>query len=113
MRPALQRLIIAFDFDCDAFASAEALLVRGPQVADVCVVSDFNLPAMSGLDLLATMRKQGGWPPLILITGHDAPGLGEEARRRGAAAYLCKPFSAAALMQAMDEATRVDATPAE
>ena len=113
MRPALRRLIIAFDFDCEAFASAEALLARGPRATDVCVVSDFNLPAVSGLDLLATMREQGGWPPLILITGYDAPGLGEEARRRGAAAYLCKPFSAAALMQAIDEATRVDATRAE
>ena len=113
MRPALQRLIVALDLDCETFASAEALLVRRPQEADLCVVSDYDLPAMSGLDLLVNMREQGGWPPLVLITGHDAPGLGEEARRRGVAAYLCKPFSAAALVQAIDEATRVDTTPAE
>ena len=79
----------------------------------MCAVSDFDLPAMSGLDLLESMREQGGWPPLILITGHDAPGLGEEARRRGVAAYLCKPFPASALMQAIYEATPVDATSAE
>ena len=38
MRPALQRLIVALDLDCETFASAEALLARGPQEAD-CVWS--------------------------------------------------------------------------
>ncbi|MCK7492080.1 MAG: hypothetical protein MZW92_10825 [Comamonadaceae bacterium] len=35
---------------------------------------------------------------MILITAHDAPGLSEEAGRRGAAAFLAKPFSGTALL---------------
>jgi DNA-binding NarL/FixJ family response regulator len=47
------------------------------------------------------MRARGGWPPLILITAHDTPGLSEDSLRRGAAAYLPKPFPGTALVQAL------------
>jgi CheY-like chemotaxis protein len=40
---------------------------------------------------------------LILITAHDAPGLREEAARCGAEAYLVKPFSGIALLNAVKE----------
>lgn len=101
MRSALQRLLNAFGFDCDVFASAESLLASGPGEGAACVVSDLKLPAMSGLDLLREMRARGGWPPLILITAHDKPGLSEHSLRRGAAAYLPKPFAGTALVQAI------------
>jgi CheY-like chemotaxis protein len=65
------------------------------------VVSDLKLPRMSGLELLDELRARGGWQPLVLITGHDEPGLREEAGRRGAAAYLVKPLSRAQLLGAI------------
>ena len=99
MRGALQRLLKAFGFECDVFVSAESLLASGPGQGAACVVSDLKLPTMSGLDLLREMRARGGWPPLILITAHDVPGLGEAALRHGAAGYLPKPFAGTALVQ--------------
>ena len=64
---------------------------------------------MSGLKLLELLREQGGWPPVILITGHDAPGLCNEAKRHGAAAYLVKPFTGDDLLQAVRKA--IEPTP--
>ena len=64
------------------------------------------LPAMSGLDMLAEMRARGGWPPLVLVTAHDRPGLREEAVRRGAAGYLAKPFHGTSLVAALESATQ-------
>ena len=100
-RAALARLLCASGIGCEAFASAEALLARGSAGGATCVVTDLRLPGMSGLELLGELRRRGGWPPLVLVTAHDAPGLREDALRRGAAAYLVKPFPAAALLAAV------------
>jgi len=101
MREAIQRLLHTAGIGCAAYASAEALLAGGAHEGAACVVSDLKLPGMSGLELLAELRARGRWLPLILITAHDAPGLREEAARRGAVAYLAKPFRGTALLDAV------------
>ena len=105
MREAIERLLDAAGFECSAYASAEALLAWDKLEEAACIVSDLRLPATSGLDLLAQLRTRGGYPPLILITAHDAPGLREEAMKRGAAAYLAKPFRGTALIETIRQVT--------
>ena len=102
MREAMARLLQAAAFDTAVYASAEALLAAGAGAGAACIVSDFKLPAMTGLDLLSELRTRGGWPPVILVTAHDSPQLRDEAQRRGAAAYLTKPFAGKALLAAID-----------
>jgi FixJ family two-component response regulator len=104
MRAAIERLLGAGGFACRSYASAEALLAGDVAGDAACLVSDLKLPAMSGLQLLGVLRDRGGWPPLVLITAHDAPGLREEAARCGATAYLVKPFAGVALLQAVKAA---------
>jgi two-component system response regulator FixJ len=101
MREAIERLLNAAGFGCVAYASADALLVRGVDEDWACVISDLRLPGMSGLELLATLRERDISLPFILITAHDAPGLSEEATLCGAAAYLAKPFRGTALLDAV------------
>ena len=101
MRSAIERLLGVAGFECSAYASAEGLLSDDTGEGAVCVVSDLKLPGMSGLELLVALHARGGWPPLILITAHDVPGLREEAVRCGAEAYLVKPFSGIALLNAV------------
>ena len=103
LRPALERLLHIAGFQVATYASAEALLAEDAAAEGAaCVVSDLKLPALSGFDLLTEMRARDGWPPLILITAYDAPGLREEAARRGAAAYLAKPFRGTALLATIE-----------
>ena len=104
MRTAVERLLNAYHFECSVYASAEELLAQGASDDAACVISDLMLPAMSGLDMLDVMRARGGWPPLVLVTAHDRPGLREEALRHGAAGYLAKPFGGAALVAAVRSA---------
>ena len=54
------------------------------------IVLDVNMPGMDGLTLLEAMRKMGLTIPVFVVTGYDAPGTAERAKRSGAT-YLVKP----------------------
>jgi DNA-binding NtrC family response regulator len=68
------------------------------------IVLDVNLPGTSGLDVLGALGRR--WPalPVVIMTAFGGPGVGDVARRLGAAGYLEKPFRMAALV---DEIRRV------
>jgi DNA-binding NtrC family response regulator len=62
------------------------------------ILLDVNLPGASGLDVLGGLERR--WPalPVVIMTAFGGPGIGAEARRLGAVAYLEKPFRMAALV---------------
>ena len=101
MREAIATLLGLSGYRTLLFASAEAMLAEDAIDHPLCVVSDLNLPAMSGLDLLIELRRRS-WPtPVIIITAFDSPSTRQEAMRRGAAAYMAKPFPSTALLTAI------------
>ena len=101
MRDAIDILLSLSGYRTLAFGSAEAMLAEDAIEQPLCVISDLNLPAMSGLDLLIELRQRG-WPtPVIIITAFDSPSTRNEAIRRGAVAYMAKPFPSAALLSAI------------
>ena len=102
MREAIHELLSATGFTNITYASAEELLAGGRINEAFCLVSDFRLPSMSGLELLSELRRQGSQLPAIVITAHDTPGLSQEAALQGAVAYLVKPFSGRALLTALE-----------
>jgi FixJ family two-component response regulator len=104
MREAIERLLNAAGFTTAVYASAEELLAAGPAGGDACVVSDLKLPAMSGLELLAQLRRHSWQGPLILITAHDSPGTRKAAEQSGVADYLAKPFLGSTLLAAIRSA---------
>jgi len=104
MRESLASLLGAAGLTARTFGSAEELLDAGIPAHTRCIVSDVLLPSMSGLDLVAELRQRGASPPVILITAHCSPAMRTEAGRRGAAAFLPKPFSGAALLDAIERA---------
>ena len=101
MRSSMERLLGTAGFTVLGYESAEVVLSSGIPEGISCIVSDLRLPGMSGLNLLSEIRGRGHGTPLILVTAYDAPGLGNEALRRGAAAYLVKPFRGTALLDAI------------
>ena len=103
MRRAIRRLLTAARHDCIAFGTAEAMLQSGEAASADCVVSDVHLPAMSGLELVEAMRLTHCQVPVILITAFDTPGGRQEAKRRGVAAYLVKPFGGPELLEAIGQ----------
>jgi two-component system response regulator FixJ len=63
-------LIFAFSFDgfeVEAFDTAEALLAADVRGAD-CLVIDYRLPGLDGLELIEQLREHGVSTPVVLIT---------------------------------------------
>jgi FixJ family two-component response regulator/DNA-binding CsgD family transcriptional regulator len=69
---------------------------RPRQVADRlhddldCLITDFRMPGMDGMELLAEVSKQRPELPILLLTGHGGGEIASEALRKGATEYMEK-----------------------
>ena len=103
-RDAISRLIRSLGYATATFASAEEFLHSGRVSETACLVSDVQMPGMSGLELQDWLKARGPQLPIIFITAFPET----EARRRalagGALGFLDKPFSEETLMACLDQA---------
>ncbi|ATW86884.1 response regulator receiver domain-containing protein [Halohasta litchfieldiae] len=67
----------------------EAISVLSDQRFD-CIVSDLQMPAASGLDLLKTVRKADSKIPFLLFTGHGSEDVASEAVEHNVTGYVRK-----------------------
>jgi FixJ family two-component response regulator len=103
MREAIEELLSVAGFRTVVYGSAEAYLNQASAESPLCVISDLNLPAMSGLELLTELGRRNEQPPVIVITAFDSASTRQEAARLGASAFLAKPFTSKALLTAIDD----------
>jgi|GEM_PF-1112943 two-component system chemotaxis response regulator CheY len=70
------------------------------------IISDWNMPHVSGIQLLDIARRR--WPgvPFVMMTGNDTVDHVAEAMRLGVFAYILKPFTLAGLRQKIVAAIR-------
>ena len=108
---SLLMLLSASNYTCVHYKSAEDFLAAvksNPQALHLptCVVSDIRLPKLSGMDMMARLRKEHPacvWP-VILITGHADVAMAVDAMHMGAFDFLTKPFDPFLLMQKLTTA---------
>jgi CheY-like chemotaxis protein len=70
---------------------AEGLAVLKRDQFDL-VLLDMNMPRMSGLELLAEMRRLGIQTPVLMLTGNEDNRTAADALAGGILAYIPKPF---------------------
>lgn len=75
----------------EAETGAQGLALAGTEHPD-CILLDYHLPDLSGLEFLSSYADDTGEPPLpvIKLTGTDDAAVAVEAMRRGARDYLVK-----------------------
>lgn len=90
-RREVRKGILEFVF---ALSGEEALeLLKSGEAADIVVVlSDVNMPGMSGLDLLAAIQEEFPELQVYMITAYDDGKLRATALAGGARGYLTKPI---------------------
>jgi two-component system OmpR family response regulator len=62
------------------------------------IVLDIMLPGINGYKLCATLREEGIWTPILMLTAKDGEFDEAEALDTGADDYLTKPFSYVVLL---------------
>lgn len=93
-------------FDVETYASAEEFFDADPPEPD-CLILDVQLPGLSGPELqekLARSPRQA--PPIVFIAAREDPEVRERTLAAGAAAFLQKPFSSHAILEAIQIALR-------
>jgi CheY-like chemotaxis protein len=87
---------IIFDFAQSGFEALELLESKDhPEV--ILVLSDINMPGMTGIELLEKVRQR--WPdiPVFMITAYGDRSTEHKVREKGASSFITKPVDFVAL----------------
>jgi FixJ family two-component response regulator len=110
VRESLPDLLRQFGFATEAFSSAEAFLASKAVDRTDCLILDVAMPGMSGPDLQRELMRRQLTIPIVFITARSDEETRSRVLTQGAVACLLKPFSQAALLEALNVAlgTRLD-----
>jgi two-component system cell cycle response regulator DivK len=98
-------LLAAHGHEPEAVTDSRNALEAARGFAPDLVITDIQLPHVSGLDLIRMIRKdeQLAKVPIMAVTAYSARGDEERIRAAGAQAYVSKPISVVKFAQTVDE----------
>jgi CheY-like chemotaxis protein len=104
-RQQFRRDLRAGRFLMEFAPSAPVALARAAEISDpllILILSDINMPGMSGLEMLPKVRAQRPDVPVIMITAYGDAETRKKAIERGATGLLTKPLDFALLRHEID-----------
>jgi FixJ family two-component response regulator len=107
VRESLPDLLRQFGFAAQAFSSAEAFLASEVVSETSCLILDVAMPGMSGPDLQEELIRRQQGIPIVFITANGDKTVRPRLLAQGAVECLVKPFSEAALLDALNAALRM------
>ena len=108
--PAASRLISLIlappAFRCSTASTAEEALAALQREHFDAIISDLQMPGLSGMDLLTEVRHNHPHMAFLVTTGVDDVDVGVKAMRSGADDYLVKPLRESAVVASLENALR-------
>ena len=108
MRAVIKKVVQMSGFEAEAYleagSGADAIEVLAKEKVDL-VLSDINMPEMSGIEMLRKIKADPGLSsiPVIMISTEGSEERISEAQESGAAGYLKKPFQPEEVRALLDE----------
>lgn len=109
VREALLDLFMVSNKRAAAFANGPEFLKKADIHAPGCLVLDFRMPGETGLELQERLSLVGSRLPVIFLTAHADIPTSVRAMKAGALDFIIKPFTNQDLLDAVDQAIRLDA----
>lgn len=103
---SLETLLSAYGYEVETFDSAETFLVRASTCRALCLIVDFHLGDITGVELARQLVADGFKIPIIFMTGDRDPSIERQAFAIGGVAFLYKPFPATTLIDAIKKVAR-------
>jgi two-component system NtrC family sensor kinase len=94
LRPEGYEVITAMD----GKQGLDKALVEKPDL----IITDLKMPRMSGLELMAALRKEGRYTPVILTTFYGSEQAAIQAFRLGAKDYIIKPYEVKEMLESVE-----------
>ena len=105
-RDGIRELIESLGYETITFTSAEHFL-RSDVIAETkYLITDMQMPGLSGLELQEALQSQGHQTPVIVITGYPNEKHRTRALENGAVGYLSKPFAEQTLAECLSAAIK-------
>ena len=101
MRTVLKDMLEFLGFQVHVYASAIEFLKISMQAAPAVIITDMQMPDMSGVELQAELLKRGRQIPIIFISGESTLPQTISAMKQGAIEFLLKPFERDQLLSAV------------
>jgi len=104
MRCAVKSLVTSLGFAACTFASAEEFL-QSPRLDDTaCLITDLQMPGLSGIELQKSLLAQDRHIPIIFMTAFPEERIRTRAMEAGALGFLGKPFDSSTLVGLIEKA---------
>jgi FixJ family two-component response regulator len=107
VRESLPDMLRELGFAVRAFSSADEFLASDCIAQTRCLILDVAMPGMTGPELQRELTFRRQRIPIVFITAHRDEIIRPRLLEQGAVECLFKPFSDAALREALDAALRV------
>ena len=101
---AIEVLMRSIGLVARAFSSGEEFLRSSELSRTGCLIVDFDMPRMSGLDLHNDLSRRGKEIPTVLITAYPSDDIRVRALQAGVICYLPKPFDESDLLNCIQTA---------
>jgi FixJ family two-component response regulator len=102
VRRAVDSLLRSLGFAVVSFASAEEFLAAPASNEVACVVTDVEMPGMSGIELYELLRARQSTVPIIFITANSEQKVKQRLGKD--TCVLCKPFEVTDLANCIQQA---------
>src|SRR5215472_14008066 len=103
-RDGIAALVESLGYNVITFTSAEHFLGSDLIAETTCLITDMQMPGLSGLELQEALQSQGHQTPVIVITGFPNEKHQTRALKNGAIGYLSKPFDEQTLVECLSAA---------